>query len=272
MTKSLVLFLLLSVFTFASEPAPSVRDVDESIRKSMEYLSGQEGSGGGPQYNDYVVFCSPPVVKEYPQYAEIVEPYKLWIAIHDKFSEKLPYQSSCHVMALDIIGEREKAVKIFSQLSQFANDGKWLVSYHLGWDLYGCIVAEDKELLEKTLVHVGELHPHRYNHFVAYCLWKAYEKTGEGKYREMFLEFVDTLKQFQEQYFQMADEDGHAGMVLSVFCLAFHCTQDETYRDIARILAARLVASQSENGSWNDKTAYTIMPAEGLTHYLKFCP
>jgi len=247
----------------------------DSISRAMGYLDGRAGTpGDGRQFGDYVIFCGLPIVRDFPEYEAVLEPYKEWIAAHDRFEKVLPYQSACHVMGLDLIGQHEQAVEIFEGLKQFSNEGKWLIPYHIGWDLYGCIVAEDEELLEKTMTHIAnviEPQPHRYQYFVAYCLWKAFEKTKDDEYREMFLTFARNIIPFEDEYVGMTVDDGHAGMVLTVFARAFGETENEGFREISKKLAEGLLASQMENGSWNDKTAYTVMPAEGLAAFLKFC-
>ena len=252
----------------------STEDVEASIKRAMTFLAGKEGSGG-PQYSDYVVFCGLSISRSYPEYEGIVEPYKMWIAKHDLFSAKLPYQSICHVMALDMSGNREQALEIFSQLKPLANEGAWLIPYHIGWYLYGCLVAGDTELGEKTFDHLMEMvenRPEKFQYFTAYCVWKAYEKSHDERYRKAFLTIANNLRRFQGEYVQMAETDGHMGMVLAVFCRAFDLTHDEEYRAMARDLAGKLLSTQAANGSWNDKTAYTIMPAEGLFLYLTLCP
>lgn len=252
----------------------SATDIEASIKRAMEFLVGKERSGG-PQFSDYVVFCGQAVAAASPEYQNVVDAYKIWITNNDKFIAQLPYQSVCHVMALDMIGQREKAVDIFSSLTPLANEGKWLgIPYHNGWYLYGCLVAGDSEHLEKTFSHISsdaEKSPNRYQYFTAYCLWKAYEKTKEDRYKQAFLTMAGNLKQFEKNHVEMAATDGHMGMTVAVLCQAYDLTKDEKYREIARKLVEILLATQEENGSWNDKTAYTIMPAEGLTSYLKFC-
>ena len=140
--------------------------IKASIQRAMSYLEGKEGTpGNGPQYSDYVVFCGLPVVNDFPEYADILETYKIWITKNDRYIAQLPYQSICHVMALDLIGEKDKAVEIYSQLAPMGNDGKWdNVPFHIGWYLYGSIVAEDKKLLDSTWLETTDLvenHPHR---------------------------------------------------------------------------------------------------------------
>ena len=255
----------------AAEPTAS--DIKQKINRAMQYIK-HEYREGGPQYSDYVVFCGLSVEKEFPEYREIIDRYRKKIIQNDKFSRDSLYHSACHVMALDLIGQKEKALEIFSELRPFANDGQWPVPYHIGWYLYGCIVAGDNELLDKTFNHLSKTvgtSPGKYQYFTAYCLLKAYDRTKDERYNRLFLSIVGKLKDFREEYFKMAANDGHMGMTLYTFCVAFRMTQDEEYRQISKKLAGILMASQEKTGSWNDCTAYTIMPVEGLTAYLKYC-
>lgn len=253
---------------------PTAPELEASIKRAMEYLNGKEATGG-PQYSDYVVFCGLPVVEKYPEFKGVIDSYVRWIAAHDQYNKQLPYQSACHVMALDISGEHEKAVDIFRSLVPSADDGLWdKVDCQIGWYLYGCIVADDRKLLESTfekLLEMTESRPHRFHYFIAYCLWKAYEKTKDDRYRAAFLSVAEKMKGFREVILEEIAQDGHGGMALSVFCRAYQLSKDEEHREIARELVKILRKNQLENGSWNDKTAYTIMPVEGFTDYLQFC-
>ena len=270
-----LLFCVIATFTAQSEN-PTVGALDAAIKKGMEYLKNKEGAGG-PQYSDYVVFCGLSVEKRYPEYKEIIAPYKKWIIKKERFKGKGPYLyfSACHVMALDVIGESEKAKGMAQEFTPYANGGKWTgISYHCGWYLYCAIVAENQALADETyknLYDICEKNPNRYQHFVAYCVLKAYEKTKDQKYKKMFLMIMNNLKKCEGQFLKMAEKDGHMGMTLYDFCIAYKLTKDEDYKTIAAKLARVLLDTQKENGSWNDKTAYTIMPVEGVTAYINYC-
>jgi hypothetical protein len=266
-----VLFCVIATFTAQSEnPTPS--EMNSAIKKGMEYLKDKEGVGG-PQYSDYVVFCGLSVEKRYPEYKEVIAPYKKWIIKKDRFKGKGPYLyfSACHVMALDVIGETEKAKAMAEKFKPYANGGKWSgISYHCGWYLYSAIVADNQSLADETykiLYDICEKTPNRYQHFVAYCALKTYEKTKNGKYLKFFLMIMNNLKQYEGLFLKMAKKDGHMGMTLYDFSIAYKLTKNEEYKTIAAKLARVLLDTQMENGSWNNKTAYTIMPVEGLTAY-----
>ncbi len=251
-------------------------DVTNAVDRAMRFLKGKE-SVGGIQYSDYVVFCGQSVEGTFPQYKDVMQDYRKWIIDNDKFEPDYLYHSSCHVMALDLADSKKQAVEIFAKIkpSIFTSDGKlnpFISRYHLGWYLYGCIVSEDKDLLEKTFARLSEAienEPDKNHYFTAYCISKAYERTKDQRYKKMFLSIVGKLKPFKDEYFTMAAEDGHMGMALHVFSTAFNMTQDKECSQIAGRLAGILVTTQAGDGSWNGLTAYTIMPAEGLTAYLK---
>ena len=248
-----------------------------SIQRGMSYLDGKAGAPGqNPQYNDYVVFCGLLVEQEYPEFKKIISPYKKWIIKHDRAVTKGPYLyfSACHVMALDLIGEHKQARAIFEQLKPFANEGQWKTTFHLGWNLYGCLVGEDDKLASQTYNYIVEhttAHPHYYQYFTAYCLLKAHEKTQDEKYKLTYLAIMEDLVDFQDQYYKLARADGHAGMAFYDFCMAYEFSKKKKYRRVASELAGILLDKQDSDGSWNTKTAYTIMPVEGLTAYLKYC-
>ena len=250
--------------------------IETAIRNGMKYLKNKEAVGE-PQYSDYVVFCGLSVEKEHPEYKKIIAPYKKWIVKKERFKGKGPYLyfSACHVMALDVIGEKEKAKAMAEKFKPYANDGKWSgISYHYGWYLYCAIVAEDQKLTDKTykiLYDICEKTPNRYQYFVAYCLLTAYDKTKDEKYQKFFLMIMNNLKKYEGLFLKMAKTDGHMGMTLYDFSLAYKLTKNKEYKTIAAKLALVLLDTQMENGSWNEKTAYTIMPIEGLVAYNKCC-
>ena len=264
--------VLLSSTVRSEELTPD--KIKSVISKSMEYLKGKAAIGG-PQYSDYVVFCGASLENDYPDYKEVIAPYKKWIVKKDRFLGKGPYLyfSSCHVMALDLV-DKDKALEMAKKFKPYANDGQWAkVRYHLGWYLYCCIVAGEKELADKTFKVLSEgcaKTPNRYDYFVAYCILKIYDRTKEEKYQKMFLSLVQNMKKFEKIYCRMALKDGHIGMTLYDFCIAYKLSNDEAYKSIAGKLAKILIDTQQEDGSWNKKTAYTIMPAEGLNAYLKY--
>lgn len=240
----------------------------------MRFLKGKEAAGG-LHYSDYVVFCGRPIEKALPEYKDMMDAYRKWIGEHDAFEKDYLYPSACHVMALDLAGHARRARDIFSNLKPFIftreNTLNPFVSCcHLGWYLYGSIVTGEKELQDRIFAYLTKSidgPADRDHYFTAYCLFKAYERTKEDRYKKMFLTIAVSLKPFTKDYLKQATTDGHMGMTLQVFATAFRLTQDKEYREIARQLAVILLSTQASDGSWNNLTAYTIMPAEGLMAY-----
>ncbi len=286
--KRLPFFLILPLLSlvalaplpaFAQAEGSPVTSVDPShaeaaIQRAMEWLSGKEADPGNPQYSDYVVFCGQEVGKAYPQFQPTVEDYQNWVIAKTVFIEKLPYQSACHVMALDVAGAADKAKEMATQLMPRADNGRWLIPFHIGWYLYACAVVGDTALEDATFGHFEENilpNPDRHQYFTAYCLWKLYERSGNERYKAAFSQLVETLGKHSAYYTAAETADGHAGMMLSVFARAYSLSKDPRQLAVAEELATLLLRLQQEDGSWNGKTAYTVMPAEGLALYLKFC-
>lgn len=268
---SLAPALAKSSSTPATPPSDRQR-ILTAIDTAMHFFDGHENQVGA-QYGDYVVFCGLSVESKFPQYTSILDIYRKAIVEKDEFLADYPYYNSCHVMALDLIGRTKEARDIYEQMKASANDGKWDgAEYHLGWYLYDSIVAGDNALRDATLACLTAAvrqRPDKFHYFTAYCIWKIYERTKEKKYRTLFLEIVKGLKPFRNDYLAMAPTDGHMGMALTVFCTAWKQTKDRTYKDLCAKLAAILLDTQEQPGSWNEgNIAYTVMPAEGLTAFL----
>lgn len=258
--------------TFVKEQARMTRKqtIFAAIDRAMQYVKGKE-SQGLPQYNDNIVDFCMMMVKTFPQYQGILDDYRKWILANDTFIDGYPYWSIRHVLSLGSIGADEKAKEIFARIKHFSNGGKWQTSYHIGFYLYGCLVDNDPVLLARTLDYLTDTvvkQPDQLHYFTAYCVWKAYERTKDDKYRKLFVTIVNTLKSFSPSYIDMAATDGHMGEALCVFAIAYTLTKDEDFRILSGKLVDVLLKSQAKDGSWNDFAGYAIMPAAGMTLYL----
>jgi len=247
----------------------SSSEVKESLQRAIEYLTGREGTGG-PKFSDYVVINGASIAALDPEHAQWFEKYKAWVSQQESSPER-PQEKLLHLISLDIIGETGRAQQLFKEVVALNQESELLNSHYAGWYLYGCVVSNDEALVERVTTFLSGKPPGDLDYMIAYSFWKAFEKTGEEKYKEEFLTCVKKTQIYRAQYLKMKTVDGHAGLLLGVLCRAFQASGEESYRDLAGELAAKLLETQGADGSWNDTIVHTVTPAEGLALYLATC-